>query len=123
MGQKDIEKFAFLFLCGERDRNILLGKEKMTYADLDRLTYLTDFFGLEKYNLEIWNQYGGQFKNSLRYCADYTRNLAILSPMMNQSGMTICMRNGFWIFTMMHQMSTRKITFKILSDRFVMTME
>ncbi len=38
MHQKDMERFAFLFLCGKRDREILLGKEKMTFSDLDRLT-------------------------------------------------------------------------------------
>ena len=28
MHQSDIERFAFLFLCGKRDREILLGKRK-----------------------------------------------------------------------------------------------
>ena len=28
MHQRDMERFAFLFLCGKRDRAILLGKEK-----------------------------------------------------------------------------------------------
>lgn len=27
MHQKDMERFAFLFLCGKRDREILLGKD------------------------------------------------------------------------------------------------
>ena len=44
MRQKDIEKFAFLYLRGERERNILLGKEKMTFSDLDRLTILLNFW-------------------------------------------------------------------------------
>ena len=61
MHQRDIERFAFLYLCGKRDRDILLGKEKMTFSDLDRLNYLTDFLGLKVYNLEIWNEYAGQF--------------------------------------------------------------
>ena len=52
MHQKDMEQFAFLFLCGKRDREILLGKEKMTFSD---------FLGLNLYNLEIWNEYAGQF--------------------------------------------------------------
>ena len=43
MHQRDIERFAFLLLCGKRDREILLGKEKMTFSDLDRLTYVSDF--------------------------------------------------------------------------------
>ena len=61
MHQRDIERFAFLYLCGKRDRDILLGKEKMTFSDFDRLNYLTDFLGLKVYNLEIWNEYAGQF--------------------------------------------------------------
>ena len=43
MYQSDIERFAFLFLCGKRDRAILMGIEKMTFSDLDRLKYVTDF--------------------------------------------------------------------------------
>ena len=66
MHQKDMERFAFLFLCGKRDREILLGKEKMTFSDLDRLTYVTDFLGLNLYNLEIWNKYSGQFGEQFR---------------------------------------------------------
>ena len=61
MHESDIERLAFLFLCGKRDREILLGKEKMTFSDLDRLTYVTDFLGLKLYNLEIWNEFSGQF--------------------------------------------------------------
>lgn len=63
MHQRDVERFAFLYLCGTKDRHILLGKDKITFMDFDRLTYLTDFFGLEDYNLDIWNQFVGQFKN------------------------------------------------------------
>ena len=62
MEQKEIEKFAFLYLCGKRDRALLCGREKMTLSDLDRLTYITDFLKLETYNIELWNQYGGQFQ-------------------------------------------------------------
>ena len=66
MHQSDIERFAFLFLCGKRDREILMGKEKMTFSDLDRLTYVTDFLGLKLYNLEIWNEFAGQFGEQFR---------------------------------------------------------
>lgn len=65
MHQKDIERFAFLFLCGKRDRAILTGKEKMTFSDLNRLIYLLDYLGLDAYSLEIWSEYGGQFKDQL----------------------------------------------------------
>ena len=66
MHQKDMERFAFLFLCGKRDREILLGKEKMTFSDLDRLTYISDFLGLKWYNLQIWNEYAGQFSEQFQ---------------------------------------------------------
>ena len=66
MHQSDIERFAFLFLCGKRDRAILMGIEKMTFSDLDRLTYVTDFLGLKLYNLEIWNEFAGQFGEQFR---------------------------------------------------------
>ena len=61
MQQRDMERFAFLFLCGKRDMDILMGKEKMTFSDFDRLTYITEFLGLKLYNLEIWNTYSEQF--------------------------------------------------------------
>ena len=66
MHQSDIERFAFLLLCGKRDRAILLGREKMTISDLDRLTYVTDFLGLKLYNLEIWNEFAGHFGEQFR---------------------------------------------------------
>lgn len=44
MEQRGIEKFAFLYLCGKKDRALLCGREKMTLSDLDRLTYITDFW-------------------------------------------------------------------------------
>jgi len=66
MHQSDIERFAFLLLCGKRDRAILMGREKMTISDLDRLTCVTDFLGLKLYNMEIWNEFAGQFSEQFR---------------------------------------------------------
>lgn len=66
MHQSDIERFAFLLLCGKRDRAILMGREKMTISDLDRLTYVTDFLGLKLYSMEIWNEFAGQFSEQFR---------------------------------------------------------
>ena len=56
MEQEDIERFAFLYLCGKRDKNILLDKEEMTLADFDRLTYLISHFGMDHYHIKIWNE-------------------------------------------------------------------
>ena len=90
MHQSDIERFAFLFLCGKRDRAILMGIEKMTFSDLDRLTYVTDFLGLKLYNLEIWNEFAGQFGEQFRQLEllyDETCSL--------QKQMSICMNDGY----------------------------
>ena len=78
MHQKDMERFAFLFLCGKRDREILLGKEKMTFSDLDRLTYISDFLGLKWYNLQIWNEYAGSSVNNFSSWNCYTMRPAAL---------------------------------------------
>lgn len=61
MHQREMERLAFLCLCGKRDRALLMGKEEMTFSDLERLTYLMDFLGLDEYNLEIWNEYAERF--------------------------------------------------------------
>lgn len=65
MHREEIEQFAFLYLCGARDRRLLFGKEKMTFTDFNRLIYITAFFGLVHYNLKMWNQYSAQFRNQL----------------------------------------------------------
>ena len=67
MHQRDLQRFAFLYLCGSRDRDILLGKEEITFSDLERFLYLTDFFGLECYNQEIWNEHSGRFTKQFQY--------------------------------------------------------
>ena len=80
MHQEDIERFAFLFLCGKRDRAILTGKEKMTFSDLNRLIYLLDYLGLDAYSLEIWSEYGGQFKDQLEQLKEiYDETAGIVS--------------------------------------------
>lgn len=65
MKQKDTERFAFLYLCSEKDRRMLAGKERMTFDDFDRLIYITDFLGLDQMNLEIWNRFSLQFRPQL----------------------------------------------------------
>lgn len=40
----EMEKRKFLNLCGKRDRALLSGKKRMTLGDMERLTYLTEFF-------------------------------------------------------------------------------
>lgn len=67
MRREDIEQFAFLYLCGTRDRQLLSGREKMTFSDFDRLIYITSFLGLIHFNLKMWNQYSVQFQNQLEF--------------------------------------------------------
>ena len=50
MEQAKIEQLAFLYLCSEHDKRLLLKKEKMPLADFDRLTYLIYHLGLH----EMW---------------------------------------------------------------------
>lgn len=65
MRQEDMERFAFLFLCGERDKALLAGKEEMKFSDFERLSYITDFLELSRLNIEIFNQFSGQFEERL----------------------------------------------------------
>lgn len=66
MHPKEIERFAFLYLCGHNDRELLVGKkEKMKFMDFERLAYITDFLGLDHLNLELWNEYFDQFREQL----------------------------------------------------------
>lgn len=46
MEKEEVERFAFIYLCGKQDKNILAGKEKMRFSDFNRLIYITDFLGL-----------------------------------------------------------------------------
>ena len=39
-----------------------MGKENMTFSDLERLMYITDFLGLDQYNIELCEKYVGQFE-------------------------------------------------------------
>ncbi|MGN0251339.1 MAG: hypothetical protein ACI4EH_08295 [Oliverpabstia sp.] len=65
MHQEDIERFAFLYLCGEHDRKILNNGESMTREDFVRLSYLTYHFGLSAFHMRIWKEYSPRFENEL----------------------------------------------------------
>ena len=51
MEQAKIEQLAFLYLCSEHDKRLLLKKEKMQLADFDRLTYLIYHLGYRQYKI------------------------------------------------------------------------
>lgn len=62
MEQAKIEQLAFLYLCSEHDRRLLLKKEKMQLADFDRLTYLIYHLGFKEYHIKVWMEFAGDFK-------------------------------------------------------------
>ena len=62
MEQAKIEQLAFLYLCSEHDKRLLLKKEKMQLADFDRLTYLIYHFGFKEYHIKVWMEFAGEFK-------------------------------------------------------------
>ena len=62
MDQAKIEQLAFLYLCSEHDKRLLLKKEKMQLADFDRLTYLIYHLGFKEYHIKVWMEFAGDFK-------------------------------------------------------------
>ena len=52
MEQERIEQLAFLYLCSEHDKRLLLKKEKMQLAD----------FGFKAYHIKVWMEFAGDFK-------------------------------------------------------------
>ena len=72
----------------------------MTFSDLDRLTYVSDFLGLKLYNLEIWNEYAGQFSEQFRQLELLYDETCALCPGIRQKQMSIYMINGFKSFVL-----------------------
>lgn len=64
--RQELERMAFLYLCGGRDRKLLSGKGRMTFTDFDRLLYITDLIGFSELNLEIWETYSGHFQKQIQ---------------------------------------------------------
>ncbi|XCP83537.1 hypothetical protein ABXS75_10625 [Roseburia hominis] len=64
MLKRDVERYAFLYLCGIKDREILSGRRKMTFIDFERLTYLAQCLGFLDFQLEIWEKYACLFDDS-----------------------------------------------------------
>ncbi|MGN0405671.1 MAG: hypothetical protein ACI4F1_10650 [Bariatricus sp.] len=65
MQRKNMEWSTFLKLCGTRDRALLMGEQKMSFADFLRLSYITDFFGFSQINREFWTRFSNQFTQRL----------------------------------------------------------
>lgn len=41
------------------------GEKRMTFRDMERLTYLTEFFELENYGIDLCKEFGYDVKESL----------------------------------------------------------
>ena len=117
MQQNKIEEFAFLYLCGEDDRNLLLGNVSLSFEDFDRLTYLANHFGLQEYGAELWNRYGRAFHQQyellgalssgadcdaiLRSVMDPEQDKKFLQVLRHMTKMLRCTKSGFQIFVRM----------------------
>lgn len=53
MVQTEKQKKVFLSLCGQRDYDLLTGKEAMTQADFERITYITTVLGYSSCTQEL----------------------------------------------------------------------
>ena len=62
MSESEKEKKIFLSYCGSRDQELLTGRKKMTLGDMERFSFLTEFFGLESYGLNLWKEFGDDVK-------------------------------------------------------------
>lgn len=57
MQKNEVERYAFLYLCGAEDRDRLTGRREMTFSDFERLIYLAECLELREFELEVWEKY------------------------------------------------------------------
>ena len=57
MVQAEKQKKVFLSLCGQRDYDLLTGKEAMTQADFERITYITTALGYSSCTQELISEH------------------------------------------------------------------
>ena len=57
MVQTEKQKKVFLSLCGQRDYDLLTGKEAMTQADFERITYITTALGYSSCTQELISEH------------------------------------------------------------------
>lgn len=72
----ELEFLAFLYLCGESDKEILLKIKKMTFAEFERLEYISEKIGFKKLNAFLWNHYSGLFDKNFQYLLDLIERTA-----------------------------------------------
>lgn len=66
MRREDMERLAFLYLCGEKDRNILQTEENINLSDFLKLEYWTRVLDFWEYNKYLWNKFGKGLELELR---------------------------------------------------------
>ena len=59
MVQAEKQMKVFLSLCGQRDYDLLTGKEAMTQADFERITYITTALGYSSCTQELISEHLG----------------------------------------------------------------
>ena len=69
MSESEKEKKIFLSYCGSRDQELLTGRKRMTLGDMERFSFLTEFFGLESYGLNLWKEFGDDVEEPIG-CTD-----------------------------------------------------
>lgn len=57
MVQAEKQKKVFLSVCGQHDYNLLTGKEAMTQADFERITYITTVLGYSSCTQELISEH------------------------------------------------------------------
>lgn len=58
----EIQKTAFLYMCGAKDRALINGEKKMTFEDFNRLTYIASSLNLNELEIYIWQCNKDRFK-------------------------------------------------------------
>lgn len=67
MNPTEMEFLAFLSLCGEHDKEILLKQRNMTFEDFERLEFLSERLGFNRLNTILWNHYSQMFEKKFQY--------------------------------------------------------
>lgn len=65
------EKQDFLLRCETEDRKKLLKETKMDFESFERLTFLADYFGYDRYEKEIWSEFYKEFADIYKKKEDH----------------------------------------------------
>jgi len=66
MKSEDLQKMAYLYFCGEKDRELLWGKREMKYYDFRRLLFLINHIKFWDYGASFWNRFSGKFLKNIK---------------------------------------------------------